>query len=79
MNGYAEIDIETLRRVRSRPAMTNVLSRQSLEVFASTYAGEPVHPANTLLENGVVKTPDRQHFVDIQVKVIASLQERGVI
>jgi predicted amidohydrolase len=79
MSGVAEIDIETLRRVRSRPAMTNVLSRQRLEIFADTYAGEPVHPANTLLENGKVITPDRKHFMDTQVKVIASLRERGVI
>jgi len=79
MNACSEIDIEALRRTRSRPAMTNVLARQRLEVFAPTYSGEAVYPANTLLENGAVKAPDRQHYVETQKGAIAALKKRGVI
>lgn len=77
--GNGEIHIEQLRDSRSRPAMTNLLARQRLELFASTYAGEPVHRANGLLENGKVRVPDRGYFVQAQAEAIAALQERGVI
>jgi predicted amidohydrolase len=79
MNGYAEIDIEALRRTRAKPAMTNILARQRLELFSSVYAGEAVYPANNLLKDGQVKTPDRSHFLDTQRSVIEALQKRGVI
>jgi predicted amidohydrolase len=79
MNGFAEIDIAALRRTRAKPAMTNMLARQRLELFASTYAGEPVYPANNLLQDGKVITPDRNHFLDLQKSVIEDLQKRGVI
>ena len=79
MNGFAEIDIEALRRTRSKPAMTNMLARQRLELFSAVYAGTPIYPANNLLQDGAVKTPDRSHFLETQRSVIKSLQERGVI
>ena len=79
MNGYAEIDIEAQRRTRTKPAMTNILARQRLELFSSVYAGEAVYPANNLLKDGQVKTPDRSHFLDTQRSVIEALQKRGVI
>ena len=79
MNGYAEIDIASQRRSRAKPAMTNTLARQRLELFRQVYSGEPVYPANTLLENGKVKTPGRQHYLDTQQAVINSLQKRGIV
>jgi hypothetical protein len=79
MNGYAEIDIERQRRSRARPAMTNTLARQRLELFRQVYSGETVYPANTLLDGGKVKTPGRQHYLDTQQTVINSLQKRGII
>jgi predicted amidohydrolase len=68
MNGYAEIDIDAQRR-----------SRQRLEIFKQVYSGEPVYPANTLLEQGSVKTPGRQHYLDTQQAVIESLQKSGIL
>jgi predicted amidohydrolase len=79
MNGYAEIDINSLRRNRAKPAMTNTLARQRLEIFRHVYSGEPVYPANTLLLDGGIRTPGRQHYLETQQTVIESLQKRGVI
>lgn len=79
MNGFAEIDIEALRRTRSKPAMSNTLARQRLELFAAVYGGKSIYPANNLLENGAVMEPDRRHFLDTQRLAILALQERGVI
>ncbi|HMB60971.1 MAG TPA: nitrilase-related carbon-nitrogen hydrolase [Xanthomonadales bacterium] len=79
MNGYAEIDIAALRRTRARPAMTNLLARQRLELFAATYTGDPVYPADTLLEEGQVKAPSQDHFMTTQREVIIKLKARGLI
>ncbi len=79
MNGFAEIDIAALQRTRAKPAMTNMLARQRLELFAAVYGGEPVYPANNLLQDGKVFTPDRNHFMDVQLSVIRALQKRGVL
>jgi predicted amidohydrolase len=79
MNGYAEIDVGSQCRSRAKPAMTNTLARQRLELFAQVYSGEPVYPANTLLHEGNVMVPGRQHYLDTQLAVIESLQKRGII
>lgn len=79
MNAYAEIDINALRRTRAKPAMTNMLARQRLEIFSQVYSGEPVYPANTLMDGDSIKTPDRQHYLNTQQSVIESLMKRGVI
>lgn len=77
--GNGEIHINQLREARGKPAMTNLLARQRLELFAATYAGEPVHKANGLLKSGEVRVPDRGFFLQAQADAIAALQERGVI
>lgn len=79
LNGNGEIHIDQLRAARSKPAMTNLLARQRLELFQSTYAGTPVHPANGLLQDGKVRVPDRGWFAETQAAVIAALRARGVI
>jgi len=79
LNGTAEIHIEPLRAARARPAMTNLLARQRLELFAETYGGAPVHRANGLLDGDTVRVPDRGWFMQVQAEAIAALQERGVI
>lgn len=79
INGNARIDIDALRAARRTPGMVNVLSRQRLELFAPVYGGEPVHPANQLLDDGVVQVPQRAWFGDNQRAIIRRLQERGVI
>lgn len=79
MNGYAKIDIQALRNSRQTPAMTNTLARQRLELFEQVYAADAVYPANSLLENGVVKVPGRQHYLQTQQAAIDALKQRGVI
>lgn len=81
MVGCAELDIASLRRTRTTPAMGNLLARQRLDLFASTYSDRVVHPPNTLLdqESGALRVPDRAHFMDTQRDAIARLRESGVL
>ncbi|WP_206515997.1 nitrilase-related carbon-nitrogen hydrolase [Nocardioides pantholopis] len=74
MAANAEIDLASLRAFRRRVAMENVLARQRFELYAPTYAGTSVHPANTV--DGV---PDRAHFRSTQESVIRGLEARGII
>ncbi|MFD1824065.1 MULTISPECIES: nitrilase-related carbon-nitrogen hydrolase [Mumia] len=74
MAANAEIDLGGLRAFRRRVAMENVLARQRFELYAPTYAGTVVHPANQL--DGV---PSRQDFRATQQRVITDLVDRGVI
>jgi hypothetical protein len=76
MCGNAEIDIGALRRVRRKPAMTNLLARQRLELYAATYTGS-IYPPSNLLEDGAV--PGREHYLAMQQRAIEALVERGVI
>lgn len=78
MCGNAEVDIESLRRARRRPAMTNMLARQRLDLFAATYA-QGVYPANNMLAAGDIRVPDRSHFMATQQAVIDGLVARGII
>jgi predicted amidohydrolase len=76
----AEIDLAALRRYRRRPGMGNLLARQRLELFAPVYAGAPVYPANTLLDDsGAVVTPERSHFLATQREVIERLARLGLV
>ncbi len=72
MCGCAEINVESLRHTRSKPAMTNTLARQRLELFAKVYQGS-VYPANNMLEDGEVVVRDRSHFTAMQEQAIATL------
>lgn len=76
MVGNAELDIEALRRSRAKPAMTNTLARQRLEIFKDVYAGEPVYRANNMQANGEVIVPDRGHFLECQAEAIKALEKR---
>ena len=78
-NACAEIDLAALRRYRQRPGMGNVLSRQRLELFASTYSGS-VYPPNTMLDaSGRATVPERRHFIETQRAVIERLSRDGLI
>jgi len=77
MAGCAEIHIDTLRKVRTRPAMTNLLARQRLELFADVYQGNSVYPANNMLDGDSVVVPDRHHFIDCQQSAIARLKKKN--
>jgi predicted amidohydrolase len=76
---FADIDLNALRTHRRKPGMINFLARQRLELFAPVYGGKPVQPANSLLENGAVKVPDRDHFLRVQEQVIERLAKDGMI
>jgi predicted amidohydrolase len=76
---FADIDIAALRAARRKPGMRNYLSRQRTELFASTYAAATHQPANSLIDNGVVKTPDRDHFNRVQAETLERLAKDGLI
>ena len=74
MSAHAEIDLAAVRRTRRRPAMANMLARQRLELYASSY-GESVHPPNTMADGEV----DRGQFRRTQEETIRRLEEAGLI
>jgi predicted amidohydrolase len=76
---FADIDLAALRAARRKPGMTNMLSRQRNALFASTYTTDSHQQANSLIENGIVKTPDRDHFKRISEETIARLAKDGLI
>jgi predicted amidohydrolase len=76
---FADIDISALRAARRKPGMTNTLSRQRNALFAATYAAETHQKADSLIENGVVKTPDRDHFKRVSEETIERLAKDGLI
>lgn len=76
MVGAAEVDIDALRRARNKPAMTNLLARQRLELFADVYRDQSVYPTNNMLEDDQVIVPDRSHFLACQDQAISALEKR---
>jgi predicted amidohydrolase len=76
---FADIDLAALRAARRKPGMTNMLSRQRSALFASTYSTDSHQQANSLIENGIVKTPDRDHFKRVSEATIARLAKDGLI
>jgi hypothetical protein len=60
--------------------MTNLLARQRLSLFGSTYEQKHFYPEDNLLdEQGNTIVPDRSHFMTQQSAVIAGLKEAGLI
>ena len=76
---FADIDLGTLRAARRKPGMTNTLSRQRNALFSAIYAADTHHQSNSLIEDGVIKTPDRDHFKRISEATIARLAKDGLI
>jgi predicted amidohydrolase len=74
MAAHADIDLNALRAFRGGVGMENMLARQRFELYAPTYSGRSLYPANTV--DGV---PDRSHFRQTQADVIRRLQDIGVI
>lgn len=72
------IELEALRAARVRPGMGNLLARQRLELFRSSYAGS-IHPPDTLLHQGRVRVPDRGVFARTQAAVTERLLEDGTL
>jgi len=73
----AEIDLPALRRYRNRPGMSNMLSRQRLELFQNTYNSISIYPPNSLIDKktGDFFIPERKHFSNIQKVVLDNLQK----
>jgi predicted amidohydrolase len=76
---FADIDLDALRAARRKPGMTNVLSRQRTELFASSHAQGTHQRADALLVDGVVTVPDRDHFKRVQAETIERLEKDGLI
>lgn len=79
MVANAQIDLESLRTARTKPAMTNTLARQRLALFRNAYAMEGYYPADNLLEDRQVRVPSRAHFMGLQQGVIDGLLASGIL
>lgn len=77
MVANAEIDLDALWRARRRPGMSNLLSRNRLDLYASTYATTEVHTANALAD--AEAPPQRAWFIAQQRAAIARLTDTGLI
>ena len=75
MTCSAEIDLNALRRFRTRPAMENLLARQRFDLFAEGYRTHRHYPPNTMSEG----VPARSHFLETQRATITRLVESGVL
>ncbi len=80
MAAHAEIDLAAQRAYRQRPGMPNYFARQRLELFAETYAGNTIYPANTLTRTAAKQSvPDRKHFIAAQRETISRLIDDGTV
>ncbi|MCU0759422.1 MAG: hypothetical protein MUF07_09570 [Steroidobacteraceae bacterium] len=75
----AYLDMAGLRAARRRPQMSNMLSRQALELFAESYAKADLRRRNGLLDGDKVKIPDRSYFQQRQADAIQRMVERGIL
>ncbi len=76
---FADIDIGALRAARRKPAMTNFLARQRLELFAATYSDLSVQKADGLIQNNAIQSPDRDYFLRTQEETIERMIKDGLI
>jgi len=76
MAAYAELDVAAVRRARRRPGMANLLARNRLAAYASTYAEAPSQEPNGIPEGRV---PGRTFFLDQQRALIERLERDGLI
>lgn len=76
---FADITLASLRAARRKPAMTNFIARQRLELFAAAYGGASPQPADGLIESGQTKVPGRDYFLQVQEQTIERLIRDGLI
>jgi len=79
MNSQSRRPLRTAISVSAKPGMANTLSRQRNALFAASYAADTHQRADSLIENGVVKTPDRDHFKRVSEQTIERLSKDGLI
>jgi len=75
----AFLDMAGLRAYRRRPAMSNMLSRQALDLFAESFAKADLRRRNGLLQGDKVMIPDRSYFQQRQADAIARMVERNIL
>ena len=73
------LDMAGLRAWRRKPSMSNMLSRQALELFAGSFATADLRRKNGLLDGDKIRVPDRSYFVARQADAIARMCERGIL
>lgn len=76
---FADIDLQGLRAARRKPAMTNFLARQRLDLFAATYGAIRIHSADGLIKDGETRIPDRDYFMRAQEEVIERMIKEDLI
>jgi hypothetical protein len=76
---FADIDLGALRAARRKPAMTNFLARQRLDLFAATYSDLSVQKANGLIQNNDIISPNRDYFLRTQEETIERMIKEGLI
>jgi hypothetical protein len=60
--------------------MTNLLARQRLSLFRSTYEQQHFYPEDNLVnDEGAIMVPDLTHFMGQQSAVIEGLKKAGLI
>lgn len=79
MTANARLDVGDVRRYRRRPGMSNLLSRQALDLYVDSYAEAGIRRRNGLLKDGKVVIPDRSYFVEKQREALARMAERGIV
>lgn len=79
MTANARLDVGDVRRYRRRPGMSNLLSRQALDLYAESYGEAGIRRRNGLLKDGKVVVPDRGYFLEKQREALVRLAERGVV
>ena len=80
MVAHHEVDVAALRRCRRRPGMSNLLSRQRLELYACIAGLTTRYPANNLLDDsGKPFVPERGHFINTQRAVIGEMIKENLI
>ncbi len=75
----ATLDLAALRAWRRRPGMSNLLSRQALDLYAEIYATADIRRRNGLLDGDRIVIPERSYFAQRQAEVLARLRERQLI
>jgi predicted amidohydrolase len=76
---FADVDLGALRAARRRPGMTNYLARQRTQLFAPVYAAADVQRADSLIEEGALRIPERDHFRRVHEATIERLSKEGLI
>jgi predicted amidohydrolase len=79
MTANARLDVGDVRRYRRRPGMSNLLSRQALDLYVDSYAEAGIRRRNGLLKDGRIVVPDRGYFVEKQREALARMAERGIV